>query len=223
MVEPAKKKIPYKIMILGVILSTGVILHLLGWFDVRRFLAEAEAYARAWWFAPAIVVAKVALYAFALPGSMLIWVAGLFYAPLTATMVIVAGGTGGAVAAYAFTRGMSTDFAGGIESSRFFNLLRRHSDLATLCAIRTLPNFPHSVINYGAGILGVPLPRFIAATIVGFSAKGYLYASMIRRAATAEGFSDVVDLRTVGSLFIIAGLFVAGKLIQRYARTTGRG
>lgn len=222
-VTPAKRKISYKAVLLFVILAAGILLHQLGWFDWQRFLVQGEKYAYTWWFAPSLIAAKMLLYAFALPGSTLIWVAGLLYDPFTATMVIVAGGLGGAVAAYALARGMSLDFTKRVASSRFFGFLQRHTDLGTLCAMRTLPNFPHSVINYGAGMLAVPLPRFIVSTLAGFAVKGYLYATMIRHAVTAEDFSGAISWKTVGPLFAIAALFMVGKLIQRYARPAGRG
>jgi len=130
-------------------------------------------------------------------------------------MIILAGGVGGATAAYFFARRISGGDAGKIETSRLFSLLQKHTDFTTLCAVRTLPNFPHTVINYGSGILNVPLPRFVASTVVGFTIKGYLYASMIRRAATAEGLSDAICFKTVGSLIILAALFMVGKAIQR--------
>lgn len=209
-------------IILGLLVSAGVILHLLGWFDWRRFIELGEQYAHHWWFAPAIIVIKVVLYTFALPGSVMFWVAGLFYDPIPATAVIVAGGVGGATAAYFFARRISGEDAGKVETSRLFSLLQNHTDFTTLCAVRTVPNFPHTVINYGAGILNIPLPRFIVSTLVGFTIKGYLYASMIRRAATAEGLSDAICFKTVGSLFIVAALFMAGKAFQQFNSTDGQ-
>lgn len=220
--RPAKKGVPYKIIILVLFVSAGVILHLLGWFDWRRFIEGGEKFAHTWWFAPAIIMIKVVLYAFALPGSVMFWVAGLFYDPITATMVIVAGGVGGATAAYSFARSMSGEDADRLETSRFFSLLQKHTDLATLCAVRILPNFPHTVINYGAGVLKVPLLRFVVSSVIGFIIKGYLYASMIRRAATSDSILEAFDLKTIGSLFIIAALFIAGKAVQSYDRLNGK-
>lgn len=221
--RPAKKRVPYKIIMFVLLISAGIILHLLGWFDWRRFIELGEEYAHTWWFAPAIIIIKVVLYTFALPGSVMFWVAGLFYNPITATLVIVAGGVGGAAAAYFFARGISRGDADKVEASRFFSLLNKHTDLATLCAVRILPNFPHTVINYGSAILNVPFPRFIVSTLVGFTIKGYLYSSMIRRAATVDGLSDVLDLKTFGSLIIVAALFIAGKAVQQFNSTDRQG
>ncbi|MBR9980904.1 MAG: VTT domain-containing protein [Desulfatitalea sp.] len=215
-------KRPYKIILPGLILVLGILLGQLGWFDWRLLLHRGEQYAHLWWFVPAVIATKVVLYTFALPGSTLIWVAGLLFDPIAATLIIVAGGTGGALAAYGFCRRMSADARRRLEGSRLFQFLHRHSDWATLCAIRILPNFPHSVINYGSGLLALPLPRFLISTVVGFGVKGYLYAVMIRNAATADTFADMVDLKTLGPLFVLAALFLVGKAIRRRGHMAGK-
>jgi uncharacterized membrane protein YdjX (TVP38/TMEM64 family) len=215
-------KAAYKLLMPVLLAASGVVLHLLGWFDWREFIQQGEEYAHTWWFAPTVIAVQVAFYAFALPGSVMFWAAGLFYDPVPATMIIVAGGAGGAAAAYALARNMSKDASGQMEKSRFFGLLQKHADPASLCAARILPNFPHSVINYGAGMLKVPFAGFIASTLAGFAVKGYLYASMIRRAVTAGDLSDAFDIRTAGTLIIIAALFIAGKIaLDRQGQGSG--
>jgi uncharacterized membrane protein YdjX (TVP38/TMEM64 family) len=221
--EPDKAIIPYKTIVLGLVLITGILLQQLGWFHWQWLFQTAEKHAEAWWFPPSIIAAQIVLYTFALPGSALIWVAGLLYDPLPATMISVAGGVVGAATAYGFCRGLSADLTSRMEASRFFRFMRKHTDLATLSAVRSLPNFPHSVINYGASILGVPLPRFLISSLIGFSAKGYLYTSMISRAAEADRFSDMIGLNMVGPLFIFAALFIIGKIIQRHGRANDPG
>lgn len=210
-----KRKYPYKLIILGVIVVTGIIFHQMGIFDWRRFLEIGEQYAHTWWFPPVIVIVKALLYMFALPGSSMYWVAGLLFDPLYATIIVVIGGVTGAILAYRFSQGLSKDAAARIQSSRFFKVIHNHSDFATLSAVRSLPNFPHSVINYGSGMLNIPMTRFLTSTIIGFTAKGYLYTSAIHHAATADDMSDVIRLQTVLPLLILTLLFVAGKLLQR--------
>jgi uncharacterized membrane protein YdjX (TVP38/TMEM64 family) len=214
-IDLAKPKRPYKLIILGIIIVTGVILHQSGVFDWYRILEVGEQYAHLWWFPPLIIIVKAVLYVFALPGSSMYWVAGVFFEPLAATVILVIGGLGGAIGGYFFSRRMSGEMEEKIQTSRFFRILRNHSDFATLSAIRTLPNFPHSIINYGSGLLHVPLPRFIVSTLIGFTAKSYLYASAIHHAATAEDASDVVQLQTILPLIGLTILFVAGKLISK--------
>lgn len=213
--QRANKNLPHKLILLGIILVSGFILHQLGIFDWHRFLDLGGHYASRWWFPAAVILVKAFLYMFALPGSSMYWVAGLFFEPLIATPIVVAGGVSGAILAYLFSQKLSADSVERISSSRFFRVIRDHSDFPTLCAIRTLPNFPHSVINYGSGILRVPLPRFIGATIIGFAAKGFLYTSAIHHAATADYLSDAIRLETILPLIGLTVLFLAGKFLQR--------
>lgn len=216
-VIPNKKKFPCKPILLGCIILLGIILHQTGIFDWYHFLEVGKKYAHTWWFPPVVVIIKAVLYMFALPGSTMYLVSGLLFPPLYATVIVVIGGVSGAVLAYRFSRSMSRDSAERIQSSRFFKMLRNHSDFVTLSAIRSLPGFPHSIINYGSGMLNIPMPRFLISTIIGFAAKGFLYTSAIHHAATADALSDAIQLRTVLPLLGLAALFVIGKLFQRKA------
>jgi uncharacterized membrane protein YdjX (TVP38/TMEM64 family) len=218
------RKRTYKPYVLIGLLVTGIILHQLNVIDWFRILNIAETYAHHWWFPPLIVTVKAVLYIFALPGSSMYWVAGLLYEPLPATLIIVIGGVGGAIGAYFFSRSMSDEMSERIESSRFFSFLKVHGDFASLSAARTLPNFPHSVINYGAGILNIPFPSFFFSTLIGFTAKGYLYTSAIHHAMIADELSDVVKLETLLPLILLTALFIIGKLLQKRLsrKTTGQ-
>lgn len=218
-----KKKFPYKLVLLAIIVVTGITLHQLGIFDWYRFLEVGEKYAHTWWFPPAIIITKALLYMFALPGSSMYWISGLFFTPLLATIIVVIGGVLGAILAYNFAQRLSKESSEKILSSRFFKIIRNHSDFATLSAIRSLPNFPHSVINYGSGILQIPMTRFLVSTLIGFTAKGYLYTSAIHHAATADELSDVIQLQTVLPLIGLTLLFVVGKLFQRKVPSNTNG
>lgn len=205
-----------KTILLILILIAGMVVQQMGWLDWQQLYEQGKQYSRMWWFPPVIIISMVVLFAFAQPGSMLFWVAGSFYETIAATIIIVAGGAGGALAAYAVCRRLSGGFAEDIPSSRYFRFLRRHTDPAILCAVRVTPNFPHSVINYGAGILGVPVTRFLITTLLGLSIKGFLYASIARDAVTAGTLADVLDLKTIGLLFVLAALFLFGNRLLRY-------
>ena len=78
----------------------GIILQRLGVFDWYQLLNIAESYAHLWWFPFIIILAKIILYTFGLPGSALCWIAGVLYHPLEATLIIVIGGVAGGVTAF---------------------------------------------------------------------------------------------------------------------------
>jgi uncharacterized membrane protein YdjX (TVP38/TMEM64 family) len=209
------RKIPLQAILLIGLIITGIILQRLGVFDWHQLLKIAESYAHLWWFPFIIILAKIILYTFGLPGSVLCWIAGVLYHPLEATLIIVIGGVAGGVTAFTFSQRMFPEVMCKIKTSRFFSFMQRHSDFTTLCAIRTLPTFPHSVINFGSGMIHVPPHRFIISTVIGFSVKGYLYASSIRNTATADEIADLLSVETTLPLIIIVLLFIVAKIFQR--------
>jgi len=209
------RKIPLQVILLIGLIITGIILQWLGVFDWYQLLNIAESYAHLWWFPFMIILAKTILYTFGLPGSVLYWIAGVLYHPLEATLIIAIGGVAGGVTAFTFSQRMLPEVMYKVKTSRFFSLMQRHSDFTTLCAIRILPTFPHSVINFGSGMIHVPPHRFIISTVIGFSVKGYLYASSIRNAVTADEIADLVSVETTLPLIIIALLFIVAKIFQR--------
>ncbi len=208
------RNIPYRVIVLVVLILTAIVLEHTGVFDWHHMVQTREIHAQRWWFPPALVLLKVAFYTFAFPGSVFVWVAGLLYHPLEATLIIAAGGVGGGLCAYFFSRKMSLAFANKVRESRFFRVIENHGDFATLCTVRTLPSFPHSIINYSAGMVHIPLPRFALSTLIGFTAKGYVYASAIRLAATADEISDAFSPGAIFPLLALVALFIAGKILQ---------
>lgn len=209
------RKIPYRTIVFFSVIALLIGLNLAGIIDRDQVIAQGRQLAHLWWFPYFLIAAQIVLYTFAMPGALLIWVAALFYEPVVSTFIIVTGGVGGGIGALLFSKKISSDFTLRVKESFLFKAIKNHSDFATLCAIRTLPNFPHSVINYTAGILQVPLKTFIPSAFIGFTIKGYLYSLAIRRAATADDVTDLIHYETIVPLFVLTGLFVAGKFLQK--------
>lgn len=101
-----------------------------------------------------------------------------------------------------------------LRRKRLFLLLEKHADFPALLALRLLPAFPHSVINYGAGVLRLPVAAFLAAAALGLGVKSFLYASVIYPVAQAE-FSEFARMDTVLALLGLALLVVAGRAFRR--------
>jgi uncharacterized membrane protein YdjX (TVP38/TMEM64 family) len=222
MTGPAKK--PWKLIILISLMITGIIAGRAGIIDWEWVLEQGHKAAGHWWLPPAMVAVKAVLYLFALPGSALFWVAGLLYRPLPATAIITAGGVAGALLAYAFSRRMSTLPDGSAPTaSPLFRFMARNTDFFTLAAIRALPFFPHAIINYGAGMLRIPLGKFAAASAIGFAAKGFIYASAIHHAAEVTEISDLASAETLFPLLLLVLLLFIGRTVYRYwlARNEG--
>jgi uncharacterized membrane protein YdjX (TVP38/TMEM64 family) len=203
------------VTLLGLVVL-GVILYYLDVFDWDQVLKAAQHYAQFWGVVAVLIGIQVLLYTFALPGSFLLWVVAPVYAPVIATVILVTGSTLGALGAYWFARRESVAWATQIQQSRFYHVLEKRGDFLALSTLRILPSFPHSVINYGAGILRLPLGQFLGSSIVGFTLKNFLYTSAIHGAVTATNPSDMIRIETIAPLILLALLFAMAAFFRDY-------
>lgn len=210
------------IMLLLSLLALGLIVHFLGLFEWRQVLQWARGYGQHWWLAAALILLQIVLFMFALPGSTLIWVVAVLYPPVPATLMLVTGATMGGMAGYLFARRLAASRLAQLRNNRGFILLQRHGDFLTLCALRVMPGFPHSIINYGAGILGLPLGRFLAAAVLGLSVKAFLLSSAIHHTLGAAEPSQLAWRDIVLPLVLLALLLLLARLIQRRRGVAGR-
>jgi uncharacterized membrane protein YdjX (TVP38/TMEM64 family) len=204
-----------KILILISILAAGIIAQKMDLLDLTRALTEIEDIADLWWVPPASVLIQVALYMFALPGSIVIWTLGVIYHPLPATLLAMAGGTFGSLAAYFLAGRLSVSWTEKFSGTTVFKTLQRNAGFLNLCALRCLPGFPHSIINYSAGMLKVRVMPFILSSAVGFAFKGYIYSSAVYTAFHIEEEETAITLWTAWPLLVLAGFSLAGFLIQK--------
>jgi uncharacterized membrane protein YdjX (TVP38/TMEM64 family) len=102
------------------------------------------------------------------------------------------------------------------KDSMFFDFLEKNSNFFAFCAVRMIPGFPHSVINYGSGILKIPCLRFISATMVGFAVKGFVYASAIHETLEVSAISEMGKLKTLWPLLVLFALMALGHVFQKF-------
>ena len=204
-----------RILALAALAALGIALDALDLVDWSRALEWARAHASGWSLPAAIILAQLVLFTFGQPGSILLWAAALLYPPPLATLILTAGGTAGALGAYLFARRVTRIDAARARGGRLFGLLERQGDFFTLCALRVLPGMPHSAINYASGTLGVPLARFLAASVLGFALKSYLYSAAIAGAIGTAGPRDLLRLDVLGPLVAIALLLLLGRFAYR--------
>jgi uncharacterized membrane protein YdjX (TVP38/TMEM64 family) len=207
-----------KNIILLLLVLAGLILHQTGIIDWLQILEHLEKFSDYWWAWSLILGIKIVFYALALPGSSLIWVAAVLYKPLQATLLIVCGGTLGGFAGYFISKRISQkdNSEEKKNNSMFFDFLEKNSNFLALCAVRMVPGIPHSVINYGSGILNVPWLRFVSATMIGFAVKGFVYASAIHETIEISDISEIGKLQTLWPLLILAGLMMLGHVFQHF-------
>ena len=218
MIETSKKYLSkfWQPLLLLTLILLGFISYFLGLFDLGKILTVAQDYAQYWWPPVVLIAVQVLLYTLALPGSLVFWVLALIYEPVTATLILVTGSTLGALTAYWFARQESLMWVSYIQRSRFFHLLEKRGDFLTLSALRIMPGFPHSVINYGSGILRLPLGQFLVSTLIGVTLKNFLYTSAVYGAVTAADPSELIRIETIGPLILVALLFTLAALFRNY-------
>ena len=200
----------------------GIGLERAGILDWRAGVALAQGYPGNWWLAPAVALVTAGLFSAGLPGSLMVFVAGILFPPTVAAPVFVAGGVAGALGAYSLARGVGRGRGWSAEhkepDGRLLRLLARRDDFATLLAVRVAPSFPHSAINLAAGLLAVPRARFLASSALGLAIKGTLYVTAIHQAAGAATMEGAVSWRTIAPLVGLALLLLLGPPLLRRLR-----
>lgn len=201
-------------LLIGILLG-AVLAQRMGWIDFSVWHGHIESHADQWWAPVALIFLKTLMYAFALPASTLILLAGSLYAPLTATVITVIGGVLGAFCAYALARFLSPDFVRQRTQPRGMELLRNHAGFLELCALRSLPGFPHSLLNYGAGALRIGIWIFAASTVIGLTIKGYVYTAAVYAQMQAGSATDRISWERLWPLAVWAVLLIIGAALKR--------
>ncbi len=167
-----------------------------------------------------IVVAMVVLFAFGLPGSIGLWLIAPFHPPLLATILLVGASVVGALGAYGVARRLGQGWRPQGFSRRVVDYLETHGNLFTQTALRILPGFPHSVINFAGGMLGMGIGGFVTAALVGLTIKWSVYASAVHGVVEAVESGEVIQASTVYpllalSLLLLAGVWARHRVVER--------
>jgi uncharacterized membrane protein YdjX (TVP38/TMEM64 family) len=217
-VKPETPLSHYKPAILITLVALGVFLQLSGLVDYEQMILLSRKYADQWWLAVLLVLIQTVMFTFATAGSSMIWITGVLFTPATSTLVITAGTTLGGISAYVFSAHLSEEWVTRVEQSGIYRLLQKESGFLILFALRLMPGFPHSVINYSGGILKIRLAVFIASAILGTAAKTYVYSVLLYNATSPGKVTAAIDLSTVWPLLAFSLLILSSVLLKRLLR-----
>jgi uncharacterized membrane protein YdjX (TVP38/TMEM64 family) len=206
----------YKIIILFILVGLGIAMQVTGKIDPEQLIAVARQYTDHWWLGVLLVVIQTVLFTFAMTGSSIIWIAAALFTPFTSTVIVTAGTTLGAISAYLFSERLSEEWRLKIKNTRIYILLRKEGGIITLFALRMMPGFPHSMINYSSGILRINFFSFVTAAITGTAIKSYVYSTLIYNATTPGVFTNSISFSTVWPLLLVSLLILAGVFAKRY-------
>lgn len=186
--------------------------------DLQRWADQAAHH-------PAVIASVIAIMAvtlaIGLPGSIGLWLIAPFYTPLAATLMLTVGSVAGALGAYYLASRFSDRWKPRGLTRNVMGKLEKRSDLLTQCALRVLPGFPHSVVNFAAGLLRLPLATFVMAGIIGLSAKWGVYSSAIYGALEAVETEQAVSPSVILPLVALTLLLLIGAWLRRRVEAHG--
>ncbi|MDH5391676.1 MAG: VTT domain-containing protein [Gammaproteobacteria bacterium] len=207
----------YKIIVLLLLIVTGIGLQLSGLLEPKEIIAFSRQYADQWWLMILLVVVQAVLFTFALAGSLFLWVAAALYPPLTASIILAAGAALGGLSAYFFSQRLTAGWIERVQTSKVYSMLRQNDNFFILLAMRLMPAFPHSVVNYSSGILKVNVFSFLVAALIGVATKSYVFSTVIYQAATSGSVYDLLDIYVLSPLIVLSLImFFAALLINRF-------
>jgi uncharacterized membrane protein YdjX (TVP38/TMEM64 family) len=163
-----------------------------------------------------VMLTMAVTLAVGLPGSIGLWLIAPFYPPHIATPMLILGSVSGALGAYYLAARVGKRWNPEGLTRKIMEMLSKRGDLLTQCALRVLPGFPHSVINYAAGLCRLPLSTFVMAAALGLGIKWAVYASAIHSGlqAVSRG-DDFITLDLILPLIALALLLLIGAWMRR--------
>lgn len=189
---------------------------------IERFVRGSGALAPV-----AYVVAYAVLTVLLFPGAIITAAGGALFGSFHGTVLTVIGATIGATGAFIVGRRLGRDQVERIAGKRVTRLddwMREHGFVAVLYT-RLIPVVPFNVLNYAAGIAGLRVRDYVAATAVGIVPGTFAYAEL-GHSLTGCVAGDRCDLTSPAFLTAV-GLIVffiaAGPFVNRWMRARGKG
>ena len=171
----------------------------------------------------AVLVVMALLFTFGLPGSFGLWLIAPFHPPLIATALLLASSLVGAIGAYFVSARLGKNWEPSGFSAKIVGMLEKQGGLMTQTALRVLPGFPHSVVNFAGGMLGLPLLTFIIAAIIGLAIKWAVYATAVHGVVDAVETGEAVKPETVVPLIVLSALLLLGTWFKHKVMANGWG
>lgn len=171
------------------------------------------------------LIAAIAIYlisaAFSLPiASILSLLAGLLFGRWLGAAVIVIGGTLGATLLLIAARYVFTDFFKRRKRSvgrlQALNEGFCRNGLLYVAFLRVVPVLPFWLVNLAAAFTKIPLPSYMAGTVLGMVPISFVWAQMGEKLETINSPGDAISAPIIISLSIIGVLGIAGLLAKEH-------
>lgn len=154
------------------------------------------------------VLAFVPASVFCVPLLPMVLAAAMFFDPVTAFAVSLAGALAGAVASFLLARRLGRAAflrRWGALAERADRLLAQRGILA-IALLRAVPVVPFFVTNYAAGLSGMRLAGFIGGTLAGLAPVILAYGVAGRRVVRLIAMPNLGDLATIAAVIAAAAV-----------------
>lgn len=177
--------------------------------DVARWLKSVGGQ----WWAPVVFIALYTLFnTFLLPATALTLTAGVVWGWLTGGLWVLAASTIGSTIPYFISRSGAAwvDDLLKRRAGRVYKTLQSEGFMSLLL-MRLVPIVPYNILNYAAGLAGIPFRTYVAATFIG-TIPGIFIFTYLASSISA----GLVSPRQAFIRILIAGVLLAGlALISR--------
>lgn len=188
--------------------AASVALHLSGWNGPEQLQEWVRS--AGWAGALVFVVGYAVLVLVPTPSSVLTILGGALFGLWWGTVLVWSGAVLGAIGGYLIGRRVGRPAVDRLLSGRLREadaFLTQHGLLAVL-AVRLIPLFPFTPVNYASGLLGVRWRDYLVGTTLGIVPGALAYASL-----GASGADPVGIVIGVGALVVL--LVLGGAVAQR--------
>jgi len=126
--------------------------------------------------APLVFIGMLAIRPLILfPSAVLFIAGGLAFGAALGTAYATVGATIGACVGFGLARAFGKEYVESKLRGRFCSITYGSWGPRLVLLLNLIPIVPISAINYGAGLSGMPLRRFLAATVLGVTPRAFAY------------------------------------------------
>ena len=208
-------------ILIGILLAATLLAWKFGFFQLRdpKRLAEAVRRARDVRFiAPLFVVSYAVIAGMGLPATPLTLAGGAIFGTVLGSLLNWCGAVLGASAAFLLARMLGRDAVHGMlgKWSERLDALGARDSFATLFRLRLVPVMPFNVLNFAAGLAGIPFRSYLAATALGIIPGTVVYTYFADSLlAGVEGASQRAFVRVALAAVLLLAISFAPSLIQK--------
>ena len=167
--------------------AVAVTLHLSGWSGPEQLQDLVQA--AGWAGVVVFVLGYAVLVVVPSPASVLTILAGALFGLWWGALLSVAGAVLGATGGFLVGRRLGRPAVDRLLQGRLrqADQVLAHHGLAAVLAVRLVPLFPFTPLNYAAGLLGVRLRHYVLGTAIGIVPGSIAYAAVGASGADPRG------------------------------------